>query len=250
VITSYARNIKYIRIYGDTAIVAGSEVVVWGGKMPNAGKTEHLRFTGIWMRQGGRWQVVARHANIVPEQVSNSSVQSGSPHMLPAANSTAKQLLLERNEGELRTRRPRPQPSPASQFTLNVGPKINGSEHFVVGTEQIALGASIPAHKHPTEDELLLIHSGTAHVIVGEQGRDLHAGGLVFIPANTWISLRNISSEPLDLTFVFSASGFDEFQTCISVPAGETPTPMTPDELWKCQQPGHMIYKNDDPTQR
>jgi hypothetical protein len=68
VITSYDRQIEYIRTYGDTVIVAGSETVVWGGKMPNAGKTEHLRFTGIWMRQGGRRQEVARHANIVPQQ--------------------------------------------------------------------------------------------------------------------------------------------------------------------------------------
>jgi uncharacterized protein (TIGR02246 family) len=67
VITSYDRQIEYIRVYDDTVIVAGSETVVWGGRMPNAGKTEHLRFTGIWMRQGGRWQEVARHANVVPE---------------------------------------------------------------------------------------------------------------------------------------------------------------------------------------
>jgi hypothetical protein len=46
IITSYDRQIEYIRIYGDTAIVAGNETVVWGGKMRNAGKTGHLRFTG------------------------------------------------------------------------------------------------------------------------------------------------------------------------------------------------------------
>jgi ketosteroid isomerase-like protein len=68
VITSYDRQIEYLRFYGDTAIAAGSETVAWGGKMPNAGKTEHLRFTGIWMKQAGRWQEVARHANIVPQQ--------------------------------------------------------------------------------------------------------------------------------------------------------------------------------------
>jgi ketosteroid isomerase-like protein len=68
VITSYDRSIEYARVYGDTVIVAGSETVVWGGKMPNAGKTEHLRFTGVWMKQGGRWQEVARHANIVPKR--------------------------------------------------------------------------------------------------------------------------------------------------------------------------------------
>src|ERR1700722_3393759 len=52
VITSFDRSVEYARVYGDTVIVAGSETVVWGGKMPNAGKTEHLRFTGVWMKQG------------------------------------------------------------------------------------------------------------------------------------------------------------------------------------------------------
>jgi ketosteroid isomerase-like protein len=68
VITSYDRKIDYLRFYGDTAVEAGSETVVWGGKMPNAGKMEHLRFTSVWMKQGGRWKQVARHANIVPPQ--------------------------------------------------------------------------------------------------------------------------------------------------------------------------------------
>ena len=68
VITSYDRQLEYLHLYGDTAIVAGSETVTWGGKMPNAGKSEHLRFTAVWMKQAGRWQQVARHANIIPEK--------------------------------------------------------------------------------------------------------------------------------------------------------------------------------------
>lgn len=67
IITAYQRDIEYVRVYGNVAIVAGSEIVVWGGKMPNAGRTEHLRFTGIWMNRGAGWQQVARHANIVPQ---------------------------------------------------------------------------------------------------------------------------------------------------------------------------------------
>lgn len=59
----------------------------------------------------------------------------------------------------------------------------------MVGTEDIAPGAFIPTHKHPGEDEVLLIHSGTARVSLGDQQRDLHSGGLVFIPANTNIRL-------------------------------------------------------------
>jgi ketosteroid isomerase-like protein len=68
VITSLDRQIEYLRVYGDFVVVAGREVVVWGGRMPNAGKSENLRFTAVWMKQGGRWQQIARHANIVPSQ--------------------------------------------------------------------------------------------------------------------------------------------------------------------------------------
>lgn len=67
-ISSLDRRIEYVRVYRDTVIVAGSEVAVWGGRMPNAGQTSHLRITSIWMKQGGRWQQVARHANIVVQQ--------------------------------------------------------------------------------------------------------------------------------------------------------------------------------------
>lgn len=66
VITAFERQIEYVRVYGETVIVAGNETVQWGGKMPNAGKTEHLRFTAVWIKQRGRWQEVARHANVVP----------------------------------------------------------------------------------------------------------------------------------------------------------------------------------------
>lgn len=67
VLTSCERRIEYAHVYGDVVILAGSETVVWGGKMPNAGKTEQLRFTAIWMKQQGRFREVARHANIVPQ---------------------------------------------------------------------------------------------------------------------------------------------------------------------------------------
>jgi uncharacterized protein (TIGR02246 family) len=68
-IPSYQRDIQYLHVYKqDTVIVAGSETVVWGGKMPVAGRTQHLRYTAVWMLQNGRWQEVARHASIVAPQ--------------------------------------------------------------------------------------------------------------------------------------------------------------------------------------
>jgi quercetin dioxygenase-like cupin family protein len=101
---------------------------------------------------------------------------------------------------------------------LKVSPKNNGSQHLVAGTELLAPGATLPKHRHLLQNEILLIQSGTAHVSLGEQERDLHAGGLVFIPANTWISGKNIGTEPIALTFVFSAPGFEDAMRCNSVP--------------------------------
>jgi quercetin dioxygenase-like cupin family protein len=150
-------------------------------------------------------------------------------------------LLLEQNEGELRTRRIHTDSSvPASsQFMLKVSPKNNGSQHLVAGTEVLAPGATLPKHRHLLQDEILLIQSGTAHVSLGEEERDLHAGGLVFIPANTWISGKNIGTEPIALTFIFSAPGFEDTMRCNSVPAGETPTAITPEEQLACAHLGH-----------
>ena len=171
------------------------------------------------------------------------SIQS-SADLSPEAN--VKPLLLERNEGELRTRRIHTDASaPASsQFMLKVSPKNNGSQHLVAGTEELAPGATLPKHRHLAQDEIVLIHSGTAHVWLGDQERDLHAGGLVFIPANTWVSAKNISTEPISLTFVFSAPGFEDTMRCKSVPAGETPTQITPEQQKDCAHLGHAENAN------
>ena len=63
---SYDRKIEYVRTYGDIAITAGAETVVWAGKMPMAGQSSHLRFTAVWKRSRTGWLEVARHANIIP----------------------------------------------------------------------------------------------------------------------------------------------------------------------------------------
>jgi quercetin dioxygenase-like cupin family protein len=167
--------------------------------------------------------------------------QSNQSSAAPSSESNVKPLLLERNEGELRTRRIHTDNSaPASsQFTLKVSPKNNGSQHLVAGTEEVPPGATLPKHRHLTQDEILLINSGTARVWLGDQERDLHAGGLVFIPANTWVSAKNIGSEPISLTFIFSAPGFEDTMRCNSVPAGETPTPITPEQQKDCAHLGH-----------
>jgi quercetin dioxygenase-like cupin family protein len=192
------------------------------------------------MKSRAGWRVVTAIVVTVVGLCSAFS-QSNQSSTATRSESDVKPLILERNEGELRNRRIHTDASvPASsQFMLKVGPKNNGSQHLVAGTEELAQCAAIQKHRHLAQDEIVLIHGGTAHVWLGDQERDLHAGGLVFIPSNTRVSLKNIGTEPISLTFIFSAPGFEDTMRCNSVPAGETPTQITPEQQKDCAHLGH-----------
>jgi quercetin dioxygenase-like cupin family protein len=156
----------------------------------------------------------------------------------------AKILVLERDQGEKRVRRPREKmPNPTSEFILKVTPQNSGSQHLVLGTETIPPGGVIPKHRHLGQDEILFLQTGTARVGLNDQGYEVHAGGMVFFPLNTWVSLRNTGATPIKLIFIFSAPGFDEYMRCTSVPEGEPASPIPLDELSKCVHQGHVEYE-------
>ena len=172
------------------------------------------------------------------------SAQSSSATTSQAA---AKPLLLEKNEGERRIWRE----PPPGEFILKVSPKNNGSQHLVFGTEDMVPEDEIPLHKHLGQDEILLIEKGTAHVHVGDQERDLHPGGIAFIPAYTWVSVKPVGTETLSFVFIFSAPGFENLMRCESVLPNEKPTAISPEEHKKCDHEGHVIYKErEEKTQK
>ncbi len=160
-----------------------------------------------------------------------------------AAQKPAYPEILEVNEGEQRVRRPRELPISAGSFIFKVDRENGRSRQMWLGTEDIKPGASIPKHRHLGQDEILLVRSGQAHVNVGDLDRDANTGAIIFIPAGTWITLTNTGKENLDLAFIFSAPGFDEFLRCTSVPVGKPATPMTTKELRQCAHAGHVEYE-------
>ena len=176
-----------------------------------------------------------------------ATVTTGQPRP-KRTKTTAKPLIIEKDEGELRVRRipadstSVPMSMPSSEFMLKVSPKNNGSPQLVLGTEQIAPGGRIRKHKHLRQDEILLIQTGTARVRVGDLEREVHAGGLVFLPRNMTIELENIGTEPIALVFIFSAPGFEDYMRCVSVSAGQARTTITRGELRRCAHAGHVIY--------
>jgi quercetin dioxygenase-like cupin family protein len=165
------------------------------------------------------------------------SAQSSSATTPQAA---PKPLLLEKKEGERRIWRE----PPPGDFILKVSPKNNGSQHLVMGTEDMAPGDEFPTHKHLGQDEIVYIEKGIVHVHLGDRERDLHAGGTVFIPAHTWVRVENAGTETVSVVFVFSAPGFENYMRCDSVLPNEKVTPLSPAEMKACGQEGNVIYKD------
>ena len=96
------------------------------------------------------------------------------------------------------------------------------------------------------EDHLkfrILLQTGTAHVTLNDKEYDVHAGGMVFFPMNTWVTLKNTGSDDIQLLFVFSAPGFEEYMRCTSVPAGQAAPPMTVEAARDCSHKGHVEYE-------
>jgi hypothetical protein len=98
-----------------------------------------------------------------------ASAQSQPPAAAAGSEVRAQPLILEKNEGELRTRRLHTDKSsvPASQFLLKVSPKNNGSQHLVMGTEELLPNARIAKHKHLIQDEILMIQTDRTCVAGG-----------------------------------------------------------------------------------
>lgn len=63
--SSFDRIIESVQVLGNTAVVMGSETVVFRNTAFQAGATIRRRYTNVWMKTGKNWQIVARHANII-----------------------------------------------------------------------------------------------------------------------------------------------------------------------------------------
>jgi quercetin dioxygenase-like cupin family protein len=168
------------------------------------------------------------------------------PKSQTANLTTSTPLVLEKNEGERRVLRGWPgHPDPGETFILKVDPKNGRSSHLVFITADLGPGGAIPAHRHPSADEILYLQTGTARVHLGDSVRDVHAGATVFIPAQTWISVDNIGSDNISMVAVFSAPGFEEFMREGSVHEGEKNVPLTQaenDQIEKAHSSA-VIYK-------
>jgi hypothetical protein len=60
------RNIEKLSVYSDRLVMTmGNEVIKRKPPMTLAGQTLTRRFTHVWMKRNGKWQLAIRHANFV-----------------------------------------------------------------------------------------------------------------------------------------------------------------------------------------
>lgn len=177
----------------------------------------------------------------------SSSVPAAVAQAAPEARPTG--LILQPGEGERRIRRPREGGAPGltTPFTLLVDRRNGGSPDLVMGYEEIAPGDGIRPHHHLVADEIIVVHSGSGRVHLGDREADVRAGVSIYIPRNTRISLRNTGSAPLAIYFIFSKPGFEELMRDNSVPEGQTPTPVSAAERARIEARNRWHTIHDDP---
>jgi len=66
--SQFERRIEAIRFSKDIAIVMGSETVVPKSDPAAPVPAVQRRFTNIWRQSGTTWQMIARHANVIPKK--------------------------------------------------------------------------------------------------------------------------------------------------------------------------------------
>jgi quercetin dioxygenase-like cupin family protein len=145
----------------------------------------------------------------------------------------AQPLILDAAAGERRLHRPPPGglSNLTAPFILKVDRRNGGAPEFVMLSEDIPPGQAIPAHRHPHSDEIIFIHAGTGLASLGTRQAIVTAGATIYMPRNTVVGLRNTGTEPLKIVALFSQPGYEDYLREISVPEGQTPTPLTAEEL-------------------
>ena len=197
---------------------------------------------------GGAWLLFLVISQLVG--CSHGAADSREGFAAQAATATAttpeRPLIIPEDRGEVRHWRPLtglPVKRTLSAFTIKIDQKNGGSPDLWVGTSSIPVGAAIRPHRHIHEDEVLFVRSGLAQVRVGALQGEAAAGALVFIPRNTWVSVKNVGKTPISLLFEFNAPGYDRYMRCESVAQGEPVLPVGPSEEKRCAQLGDVEYR-------
>jgi mannose-6-phosphate isomerase-like protein (cupin superfamily) len=161
---------------------------------------------------------------------------------------TAAGLILQKSEGEHRVRRPRPTNAgqvAAAALTIKVDQRNGGSSNFFMASEDILPGDAIAPHLHPEYDEILFVHRGAGVATLGTREAAVTEGATIYVPPNTRVSLKNTSTAPLSIIFVFPHPQMvSAYYRELSVPQGQPAVPFSSEEFaaFRARHKGHVTF--------
>ncbi len=132
----------------------------------------------------------------------------------------------------------------SSRFILlKVDPKLVGSEHFGLGSEDMAPRSAIPVHRHADTEELLIVQRGHAAVLLSDSAYDAGPGGVIYIPRNTWVGVANHGPDTLTVFFIFPTPHFLDYMRSLTspTPGGRT---LSDDEYTRLNQAHAIEYRS------
>src|SRR6266436_4561760 len=118
-------------------------------------------------------------------------------------------LILQEGDGEHLVSRAGP--AGGLPFTIKLDGQNGDTQDFLVLTEILGPGQTIPFHKHENSEEILILEEGGASVTVGDKQSVAGPRSIVYIPRNTWISVANSGVQNVHLIAVFSRRGFERY---------------------------------------
>ena len=153
-------------------------------------------------------------------------------------------LVLELQQGERRVRR-LPMGGASAPFILKVDSQNGGSQDLVMGSEDVAPGRTIAAHRHLLADEIIFVRAGAGVVELGERQTPFGPGATIYIPKNTRVSVHNTGTATLAIAFIFSKPGFEAYMRDTSVPEGQPIVPLSTAELTaiRARHQSHTVYE-------
>lgn len=116
-------------------------------------------------------------------------------------------------------------------FLIKIDPLNGGAKDFAVGTEKLSPGKLIHVHRHNHFEELLIIIAGKGMGLLEDKYIPVESGSLIFIPQGAWHGLENTGTEDIDLMWIFPRLGMEEYFRATSVGEGQSPTPLSVDEM-------------------
>ena len=101
-------------------------------------------------------------------------------------------------------------PPAAGEVIIKVDSRQEGAP-FAAGTETLLPGVEIPSNRHLDRSQVLFIHKGQGRVTLDGQSMTVVPGTTIFVPKQSWWSLRNTGTGLLQFAWVSEPGGVEEF---------------------------------------